>query len=90
MTKEEYNAIVGMVELLGYQYCERNKIRLGTDTEFKRGLNEALKVMKNLLHVRFIMLLLRHKTFARHYQKSKINTPVIRQRYLPMSRLSLF
>ena len=49
MTKEEYNEIVGLVELLGYQYCERNKIRLGTDTEFKRGLNEALKVMKKFI-----------------------------------------
>ena len=49
MTKEEYNAIVGMVELLDYQYCERNKIRLDTDTEFKRGLNEALKVMKKFI-----------------------------------------
>ena len=49
MTKEEYNAIVGMVELLGYQYCERNKIKFGTDTEFKRGLNEALKVMKKYI-----------------------------------------
>ena len=49
MTKEEYNAIVGMVELLGYQYCERNKIRLGTDTEFKRGLDEALKVIKKFI-----------------------------------------
>ena len=49
MTKEEYNEIIGLVELLGYQYCERNKIRFDTDTEFKRGLNEALKVMKKFI-----------------------------------------
>ena len=49
MTKEEYNAIVGMVELLGYQYCERNKIRFGTKTEFTRGLDEALNVIKKFI-----------------------------------------
>lgn len=49
MTREEYDAIVGMVELLDYQYCEQNKIKLGTDTEFKRGLDEALKVMKKFI-----------------------------------------